>query len=121
METHETFRGARVVADCYNANPASVDAALVTLARMRASRRVAVLGLMAELADVEREHARIATRARELGIELVAVGTDLYGAPVVDVDAAVDMIESLGDDDVVLVKGSRVARLENIVSALRLR
>ena len=121
METHETIRGARVVADCYNANPASVDAALVTLARMRASRRVAVLGLMAELADVEREHARIATRARELGIELVAVGTDLYGAPVVAVDAAVDMIESLGDDDVVLVKGSRVARLENIVSALRLR
>lgn len=121
MESHVTLGGARVVADCYNANPASVEAALRTLAKMRGNRRIAVLGLMAELADADREHVRIAALARELGIDLVAVGTDLYGVPVTEVDAVVAMIDSLDDDAVVVVKGSRVARLERVVSAIRLR
>ena len=121
METHVTVHGATVVADCYNANPASVAAALHTLAKMRAARRVAILGVMAELADAKIEHERIAALARELGVEVFAVGTDLYGAPVVEIEAAVQMLDELGADAVALVKGSRVARLERVVSALRLR
>jgi len=121
METHVTVHGATVVADCYNANPASVAAALHTLAKMRAARRVAILGVMAELADTKAEHERIAALAGELGVEVFAVGTDLYGAPVVEIEAAVRMLDELGDDAVALVKGSRVARLERVVSALRLR
>jgi UDP-N-acetylmuramoyl-tripeptide--D-alanyl-D-alanine ligase len=121
METHVTVNGATVVADCYNANPASVAAALHTLAKMRAARRVAILGVMAELADTKAEHERIAALAGELGVEVFAVGTDLYGAPVVEIEAAVQMLDELGADAVALVKGSRVARLERVVSALRLR
>ncbi|MEY3258582.1 MAG: UDP-N-acetylmuramoyl-tripeptide-D-alanyl-D-alanine ligase MurF [Actinomycetota bacterium] len=121
METHVTVHGATVVADCYNANPASVAAALHTLAKMRAARRVAILGVMAELADAKIEHERIAALARELGVEVFAVGTDLYGAPVIEIEAAVRMLDELGADAVALVKGSRVARLERVVSALRLR
>ena len=121
METHVTIHGATVVADCYNANPASVAAALHTLAKMRAARRVAILGVMAELADAKIEHERIAALARELGVEVFAVGTDLYGAPVIEIEAAVQMLDELGADAVALVKGSRVARLERVVSALRLR
>ena len=121
METHVTVHGATVVADCYNANPASVAAALHTLAKMRAARRVAILGVMAELADAKVEHERIAALARELGVEVFAVGTDLYGAPIVEIEAAVQMLDELGADAVALVKGSRVARLERVVSALRLR
>lgn len=121
METHVTVHGATVVADCYNANPASVAAALHTLAKMRAARRVAILGVMAELADAKIEHERIAALARELGVEVFAVGTDLYGAPVIEIEAAVQMLDELGADAVALVKGSRVARLERVVSALRLR
>jgi UDP-N-acetylmuramoyl-tripeptide--D-alanyl-D-alanine ligase len=121
METHETVHGAMVVADCYNANPASVAAALHTLAKMRAARRVAILGVMAELADTKAEHERIAALAGELGVEVFAVGTDLYAAPVIEIEAAVQMLDELGDDAVALVKGSRVARLERVVSALRLR
>jgi len=121
METHVTVRGAKLVADCYNANPASVAAALRTLADMRAVRRVAILGVMAELADAKAEHERIAALAAELGIEVFAVGTDLYGAPVIEIEAAVQMLDELGADAVALVKGSRVARLERVVSALRLR
>ena len=121
METHVTVHGATVVADCYNANPASVAAALHTLAKMRAARRVAILGVMAELADAKLEHERIAALAAELGVEVFAVGTDLYGAPVIEIEAAVQMLDELGADAVALVKGSRVARLERVVSALRLR
>ena len=121
METHVTIHGATVVADCYNANPASVAAALHTLAKMRAARRVAILGVMAELADAKMEHERIAALAAELGVEVFAVGTDLYGGPVVEIEAAVQMLDELGADAVALVKGSRVARLERVVSALRLR
>jgi UDP-N-acetylmuramoyl-tripeptide--D-alanyl-D-alanine ligase len=121
METHVTARGAKVVADCYNANPASVAAALHTLAEMRATRRVAILGVMAELADAKAEHERIAALAGELGVEVFAVGTDLYGAQVIEIDAAVNMLDGLGADAVALVKGSRVARLERVVSGLSLR
>ncbi len=121
METHVTIHGATVVADCYNANPASVAAALHTLAKMRAARRVAILGVMAELADAKIEHERISALAAELGVEVFAVGTDLYGAPVVEIEAAVQMLDELGAEAVALVKGSRVARLERVVSALRLR
>ena len=121
METHVTARGAKVVADCYNANPASVAAALHTLANMRAARRVAILGVMAELADTKAEHERIAALAAKLGVEVFAVGTDLYGAPVIEIEAAVKMLDELGADAVALVKGSRVARLERVVSGLSLR
>ena len=121
METHVTVHGATVVADCYNANPASVAAALHTLAKMRAARRVAILGVMAELADAKNEHERISALAAELGVEVFVVGTDLYGAPIVEIEAAVQMLDELGADAVALVKGSRVARLERVVSALRLR
>jgi UDP-N-acetylmuramoyl-tripeptide--D-alanyl-D-alanine ligase len=121
MESHTTVGGARIVADCYNANPASVAAALRTIAAMRATRRVAVLGLMAELADPEREHKAIASLAADLGIEVIAVDTSLYGARVVTVEEATALVAGLGDGDVALVKGSRVARLERVVSGLRFR
>ena len=121
MENHVTVGGARVVADCYNANPASVAAALRTLALLQVNRRVAVLGVMAELADEAVEHRRIADLAAELGIEVFGVGTDLYGAEVITIDDAVSLINGLGEGAAVLVKGSRVARLERVVSALRLR
>ncbi|MFM9112755.1 MAG: glutamate ligase domain-containing protein, partial [Actinomycetota bacterium] len=119
MESVVTARGARILSDCYNANPASMRAALETLASMPASRRVAVLGLMAELADSPREHSAIAELARSLRVEIVAVGTDAYGVAPVGVDEAADTLNALGADAVGLVKGSRVAALERVVSALR--
>lgn len=112
--------GARILDDSYNANPASMLAALETLAAVPATRRVAVLGLMAELAEPAASHRLVAERAGALSIEIVAVGTDLYGVPAVDVDVVADVVRALGLDAGValLVKGSRVARLEKVVSAL---
>ena len=74
--------------DAYNANPTSMRAALDALAAVDAERRVAVLGLMAELDDPAAGAPRRRRRTpRELGIELIAVGTDLYGVAPVDDDA----------------------------------
>ena len=120
MALHVTERGAVVVNDAYNANPASVRAALRALADLDAERRVAVLGVMAELGDIaESEHRGVAALAAELGIRVIAVDAPLYGVETVpDIDAAVDHLGPLGAGDAVLVKGSRVAGLERLADRL---
>jgi UDP-N-acetylmuramoyl-tripeptide--D-alanyl-D-alanine ligase len=108
--------GATVVNDAYNANPTSMRAALDALAAIDASRRIAVIGLMAEIEDPPRAHRAIMQHALDLGLEVVVVGTDLYGVePVADVRAAVG---PLGPDAAVLVKASRAAGLERVVADL---
>jgi UDP-N-acetylmuramoyl-tripeptide--D-alanyl-D-alanine ligase len=121
MELHRTDAGITVLNDAYNANPASMAAALRALAALRAERRVAVLGEMAELgARGPEEHRAVADLALRLGIELVAVGTDAYGVPgLPDVDAAADALGGLlRPGDAVLVKASRVAGLERVAALL---
>jgi UDP-N-acetylmuramoyl-tripeptide--D-alanyl-D-alanine ligase len=120
MDLRRTAAGALVLNDAYNANPASMTAALRALAALDARRRVAVLGLMAELGDGSaEEHAKVAALAHELGIEVVAVGTDAYGVePVDDVAGALSALGPVGAGDAVLVKGSRVAGLERLADAL---
>lgn len=117
MDLRRAPSGAWVLNDSYNANPSSVEAALRSLAALPATRRVAVLGLMAELGDdAPAAHRAIAELADDLGIDVVAVGTDLYGVePVDDPAAALGRLER---GDAVLVKGSRVAGLEQLAAAL---
>jgi UDP-N-acetylmuramoyl-tripeptide--D-alanyl-D-alanine ligase len=120
MELGTAPSGLRVLNDAYNANPASTAAALESLAALPVvGRRVAVLGLMAELGDrAADEHLAIAQRVADLGLELVAVGTDLYGVEsLADLDAAHGALD-LAADDAVLVKGSRVAGLEVLAELL---
>src|SRR6185437_14492642 len=95
--------GPALIVDCYNANPASTEAALRSLASLVADRRVAVLGLMAELGGVTAdEHRRLAALAEELGIEVVGYETDLYGAARVDgVEDAVALLRGVGPGDAV--------------------
>jgi UDP-N-acetylmuramoyl-tripeptide--D-alanyl-D-alanine ligase len=120
MELHRTRAGAVVLNDAYNANPTSMEAALRSLAALTARRRVAVVGVMAELGpDGPAEHRRIAALARDLGIELLAVDAPDYGVPVVHgLDAVLDRLGVPGDGDAVLVKGSRVAGLEALATRL---
>jgi UDP-N-acetylmuramoyl-tripeptide--D-alanyl-D-alanine ligase len=116
MELHHTASGAVVVNDAYNANPASMRAALDTLARLAGDRKIALLGMMAELADPLVEHPAIAAYADELGIELIAVGTDLYGVP-----STADPLGSLGrvgPGTAILVKASRAVGLEKLAAQL---
>ncbi len=117
MEVRRVAGGPLLVVDCYNANPASTEAALRSVAAVPGRRKVALLGLMAELgSETEAEHERAARLAAELGIEVVGYQTELYGAThVTTVDDAVALLRTLGPTDVALVKGSRVARLEDVV------
>ena len=117
MEVHRPAGGPVLLADCYNANPASTEAALRSLVTLKAERKLALLGLMAELGgETEAEHRRVAGLAEELGIEVVGYQTDLYGeAHVDDVESGVTLLKTLGPADAALVKGSRVARLEDVV------
>jgi UDP-N-acetylmuramoyl-tripeptide--D-alanyl-D-alanine ligase len=120
MELTRTEAGVTVLNDAYNASPTSMAAALRSLASLEADRRVAVVGVMAELGDLEVEgHRSIAALAEELGIELLPVGTDHYGRePVAGPTEAVDALGDLAPGTAVLVKGSRVAGLEVVAAAL---
>ena len=119
MEISRTPSGAVVINDAYNSNPASLSAALDALSAVSASRRIAVLGEMAELGEGSTEaHVAMAGKASAQGIEVVAVGTEAYGVPAVDADAAMDLLrhKRLGSGDAVLLKASRVAGLEHLAA-----
>ncbi len=116
MDVHRLANGAIVIDDAYNANPTSMRAALEALAAMDARRRIAVVGVMAELADPDAAHREIAADAARLGIELVPVGTDRYG--VAPVDDPVVAVCPLAAGTAVLVKGSLVAGLQAVAARL---
>ncbi|MDH3499575.1 MAG: UDP-N-acetylmuramoyl-tripeptide--D-alanyl-D-alanine ligase [Acidimicrobiia bacterium] len=119
MALTTTRSGAMVIDDSYNANPTSVEAALESLAALAATRRVAILGLMAELGEDSAEaHLYIAGKAADLGIELIAVGTDLYGHQVTELNDVPAKVGRLDATCAVLVKGSRVIELERVIPLL---
>jgi UDP-N-acetylmuramoyl-tripeptide--D-alanyl-D-alanine ligase len=113
--------GAHLLNDAYNANPTSMAAALRALAALPARRRVAVLGIMAELGpSSDADHRAAGALARELGVEVVAVAAPAYGGTdVADLAGAVAALGPLGEGDAVLLKGSRVAGLERLADLLR--
>lgn len=123
MDLVRTATGLTILNDAYNANPTSVRAALRSLVEIPARRRVAVLGPMAELGMRSPAlHREIADEAASRGVRLVSVGAPEYGVTGDDaVDSVVAAAERLGDlqeGDAVLVKASRVARLERLVDLL---
>ena len=116
MQVERAASGAIILNDSYNANPTSMRAAIDALVALPAMRRVALLGVMAEISDAALEHLAIARYAAERGVEVIAIGTDLYG-----VEQSIDAAAALGlltGDDAVLVKGSRVAGLEKLAAIL---
>ena len=126
MDLQRTATGALVLNDAYNANPTSMEAALRSLAALPARRHIAVVGVMAELGPSgPAEHRRMAELARQLEIELIAVDTTAYGVSGVsavavadDVDGALAAVGAIGNGDAILVKGSRVAGLEQLAARL---
>ncbi|HHW78790.1 MAG TPA: UDP-N-acetylmuramoyl-tripeptide--D-alanyl-D-alanine ligase [Xanthomonadaceae bacterium] len=123
--------GGAVIHDAYNANPASLAAALDAVGA-EPGRKWLVLGDMRELGPAADElHARSGRATREAGFErLYAVGEHSRAAAAafadggrhyVDVEALIaDLSRDLQDGGpaVVLVKGSRGMRMERVVAAL---
>ena len=127
--------GLQFVDDSYNANPDSMVAALNTLAGMPTNgRRIAVLGRMGELGDTsEAGHRRVGDAVASTRIDhLITVGAEArYIAEnaragglreivmVADVtEAARALGEIASPEDLILLKGSRSAALENVMTAL---
>ncbi|SEM04034.1 UDP-N-acetylmuramoyl-tripeptide--D-alanyl-D-alanine ligase [Blastococcus sp. DSM 46786] len=137
MEIDRRADGVTVVNDAYNANPESMRAALAALTGLAGTRRIAVLGGMAELGpDAGAEHERLGRDAVAAGVDLVvAVGADAVGIAggataagrrageesvhVPDRAAALALLsEVLRPGDVVLVKASRSHGLELLAADL---
>ena len=136
MELLETDSGVTVLNDAYNANPTSMEAALVALAHLdlpAGARRIAVLGDMRELgAHHDGAHREVGERTSSLGLDVV-VGVGAGGAAIVqaagaggvDAHAVADAAEAVRyvtsiarGGDAVLVKGSRALGLERVADGI---
>ena len=129
-------RGVEFLDDTYNANPDSMKAALATLAQWPArGRRIAVLGRMGELGSYAREGHASVGRAAGAGIDwLLTVGAEAEwiaaaareegGVEVAHFEDTTAAARALGaevsEGDVVLVKGSRSARMERVLEEVAL-
>jgi UDP-N-acetylmuramoyl-tripeptide--D-alanyl-D-alanine ligase len=129
LQLRRGIHGLRIIDDAYNANPASLNAALAVLERS-AGHRWLLLGDMGELGTHGRRLHREAGRAaRAAGVErLFAVGdlsraaVDTFGEGARHYDnrdALIDDLRRNVDDTItLLVKGSRSMHLEQIINAV---
>ncbi|HKI67418.1 MAG TPA: UDP-N-acetylmuramoyl-tripeptide--D-alanyl-D-alanine ligase, partial [Solirubrobacterales bacterium] len=125
-ERLELGEGIVLVNDCYNANPLSMRAALDHLATIEGTRRIAVLGEMAELGPgASAFHREVGGHARAAGVDtLIGVGEPARGYDpdelVADPAEAAELLAAqLEPGDAVLVKGSRSAGLEAVADLLQ--
>ena len=128
------IRGVHFIDDSYNANPDSMKAALRTLVELDGEgKRIAILGEMRELGEeTERGHREVGETAATLGVDyLIAIGD--VAAAIADAakhaglkdcatarsttEAAECLNEIVATDDLVLVKGSRLAQTERVIEA----
>jgi UDP-N-acetylmuramoyl-tripeptide--D-alanyl-D-alanine ligase len=122
-------RGSWIIDDSYNANPSSVRAGLEVLRSLPGTTWL-VLGDMAELGEfAEDSHAHMGAYARDCGIKrLFAVGpqssraVETFGSGAewfADADSLTRRLQAeLASGVTVLIKGSRINRLERVVQAL---
>ena len=126
LQRKQALRNAVLIDDTYNANPASVHAALEVLAQAQGTR-IFVLGDMGELgANAAQFHRELGIAARELGIEkILALGTlsaeavREFGAGARHFDNVEALNSALNEEldarTTVLVKGSRFMKMERVV------
>ena len=137
MEILEPGRDIKLINDTYNANPLSVSAAIDVLAGLieqgqdkSFDKTVLVLGDMAELGDdAEKLHAEVGVKAKAAGINaLYATGrlsagtVKAFGADGFYFEDKNELINSLNENltgsEIVLIKGSRSAAMEEVVERI---
>jgi UDP-N-acetylmuramoyl-tripeptide--D-alanyl-D-alanine ligase len=128
------LQGATILDDTYNASPASSIAALNLLEELD-GRKIAVLGDMLELGAFEEEgHRKVGRRALDVVAVLITVGERgrLIAEEALacgmergevfieeDNDSTITRLrEIVAPGDIILVKGSRGMKMEEIVTAL---
>lgn len=129
LQTKQAVNGAVVIDDTYNANPASMRAAIDVLAA-REGTKLLVLGDMGELGDgAASMHADVGRYAKQAGIEKLYVLGELshemvmaFGEGACHFDSPEALVsslsESLDQGSTVLVKGSRFMKMERVVNLL---
>jgi UDP-N-acetylmuramoyl-tripeptide--D-alanyl-D-alanine ligase len=128
LQFKKTANGAWLIDDSYNANPSSVRAGIEVLAGLD-GRKWLVLGDMAELGSfAASSHSEIGVFAREHGVErlfatgsLAALAVESFGRGgqwFAEANALAEALHSAPPDVRMLIKGSRVNRLERVVDAL---
>ena len=130
LEVLDTPYGFKVINDTYNANPDSMKRAIDELARLKGEgRAIAVIGDMLELGEgSEYEHQGIGKYLSSSGVDdLIVYGRfsqqTLQGAGngtqvSTHDEAAKLLVELAKPGDLVLVKGSRGSRMENVIKRL---
>jgi UDP-N-acetylmuramoyl-tripeptide--D-alanyl-D-alanine ligase len=140
MQPHPLPNDVLLIDDSYNANPQSMQIALDTLARLESSgRRLAVLGDMGELGDqgisAHHDAGRLAASLDLDGLYLIGSMAEHVAAGAAEAGFAKERIhleedhdslartlgDSIGKGDLILVKGSRAARMERIIEAIEER
>lgn len=127
------WRGAELINDTYNANPAAMQSMIAALAVTPAKRRIVIAGEMRELGgEAERQHAECGRFAAQAGVD-VLMGVQGHAAAMVEEaraagleavfvespeEAAAWMQEHLRAGDLVLLKASRGVRLERALASL---
>jgi UDP-N-acetylmuramoyl-tripeptide--D-alanyl-D-alanine ligase len=140
MELLKLGKGIKVINDAYNANPQSMEAALLSFRDLAGGRKIAVLGDMWELGPyAEQAHQRlgwavkeygridllfllgqfapqVAEGARQVGMdpEKIRIGKDRH-------DVALMLAHTVKKGDWVLVKGSRIMQMEEVIKELKER
>jgi UDP-N-acetylmuramoyl-tripeptide--D-alanyl-D-alanine ligase len=129
LQIKQGIKGAVVIDDTYNANPASMKAAIDVLAA-RKGEKLLVLGDMGELGDdAAAMHAEVGAYARQAGVNSLYVLGELshemvkafgLGAQHFDTpDALVwSLANRMNDFSTVLVKGSRFMQMERVVGLI---
>ena len=128
LQLLQLTNGVRLIDDSYNANPESLRLAIEVLA-LQPGKRTLVLGDMAELGSSSADFHRDAGRAaRAAGIDqLLTLGdiselaTEAFGSPAQhceDLDSLLVEIGVPSEGDTLLVKGSRSAAMDRVVTAL---
>lgn len=136
FEFHSLPGGATAVYDAYNASPTSMQHALRAFTAVPGRRHIAVLGSMAELgAGAASGHEATGAAAAAMRVDALYCGGDHAQALargalaagmaptsvhtyVTNAEIAQTLRDALRPDDVVLLKGSRVQRMEEILNAL---
>jgi len=121
--------GYRVIDDTYNANPFSVSAAIDVLVE-QSGNRILVLGDMAELGESAKDfHAEVGCKGKEAGVDSLYATGELsvntvaaFGENGFYYKTKKELInalqEKLTENDVVLVKGSRSAAMDEVVERI---
>lgn len=132
LERLSAKNGALLINDCYNASPKSVEVAIDVLVMQSVEKTWLILGALGELGNQRDEiHHDLGIYAKNKGVScLICVGpvAGIAGAAFKDKggsailcnthEEAATIVRSLDKKHAILVKGSRSAKMENVIKAL---